>query len=283
MSELTDDQREVIELRFFAGLSVLEAPSRWVARRDHPRPQFRAIASLRRSIGIEHQGDRRTAEILGAGATVSYDDMDRAAQDQLEDLLDAYADARLAPTGPVLARMRIAVLAEAATAAAERRRQEDLPVRRRRFSLPVLHVPRRAFALGMAASLTLAPRASSLHPPQRVLQRAPRDRYRAAAAKPDEQLRRARTTSKTASASRGRGSHRRHRCPRAALVASVHLDAPSPPATNAGRLAHLQSASRSTWRAPGLAGRLPTELPQHLSSTPSTHQRPSTSSRQGDE
>jgi hypothetical protein len=86
---------------------------------------------------------------------VSYDDSDRAAIDQLEDLLDAYADARLMPTGPVLARMRTAVLAQAAAAAADRRRVEDLPVPTRRFALTALHVPRRAFALGLAASLTL--------------------------------------------------------------------------------------------------------------------------------
>jgi hypothetical protein len=86
---------------------------------------------------------------------VSYDDHDRAALDQLEDLLDAYADARLMPTGPVLARMRTAVLAEAASGAAERRRAELAPEPKRRFVVPGLHVPRRAFALGLAASLTL--------------------------------------------------------------------------------------------------------------------------------
>jgi len=69
---------------------------------------------------------------------VSYDDGDRAALDQLEDLLDAYADARLMPTGPVLARMRAAVLAEAATAAADRRRTEVDPEPKRRFAMPGL-------------------------------------------------------------------------------------------------------------------------------------------------
>lgn len=86
---------------------------------------------------------------------MSHDDNDRAALDQLEGLLDAYADARLVPTTPVLARMRTAVLARAAAAAADRRRAEGLPVPKRPFALPSLGVPRRAFALGMAASLTL--------------------------------------------------------------------------------------------------------------------------------
>ncbi len=86
---------------------------------------------------------------------MSYHDGDRVALDQLEDLLDAYADARLMPTGPVLARMRAAVLAEAAAAAADRRRTEVDPEPKRRFAMPELRLPRRAFALGLAASLTL--------------------------------------------------------------------------------------------------------------------------------
>ena len=54
MSDLTDDQREVIELRFFAGLSVLEAAVAMGRREGTIRGlQFRAIASLRRSLGIE--------------------------------------------------------------------------------------------------------------------------------------------------------------------------------------------------------------------------------------
>jgi RNA polymerase sigma-70 factor (ECF subfamily) len=54
MSELTDDQREVIELRFFAGLSVSEAAVA-MGRQDGTIRglQFRAIASLRRSLEIE--------------------------------------------------------------------------------------------------------------------------------------------------------------------------------------------------------------------------------------
>jgi DNA-directed RNA polymerase specialized sigma24 family protein len=54
MTGLTDDQREVIELRFFAGLSVLEAAVAMGRQEGTIRGlQFRAIASLRRSLGIE--------------------------------------------------------------------------------------------------------------------------------------------------------------------------------------------------------------------------------------
>ena len=54
MTELTDDQREVIELRFFAGLSVTEAAEAMGRQEGTIRGlQFRAIASLRRSLGIE--------------------------------------------------------------------------------------------------------------------------------------------------------------------------------------------------------------------------------------
>jgi RNA polymerase sigma-70 factor (ECF subfamily) len=53
LAELTDDQREVIELRFFAGLSVHEVAEA-MGREDGTIRglQFRAIAALRRSLGI---------------------------------------------------------------------------------------------------------------------------------------------------------------------------------------------------------------------------------------
>ena len=52
--DLTDDQREVIELRFFAGLSVLETAAAMGRQEGTVRGlQFRAIASLRRSLGLE--------------------------------------------------------------------------------------------------------------------------------------------------------------------------------------------------------------------------------------
>ena len=54
LGELTDDQREVIELRFFAGLSVHEAAVAMGRQEGTIRGlQFRAIAALRRTLGIE--------------------------------------------------------------------------------------------------------------------------------------------------------------------------------------------------------------------------------------
>ena len=57
LTELTDDQREVIELRFFAGLSVHETAD-VMGRQDGTVRglQFRALAALRRSLGIEVEG-----------------------------------------------------------------------------------------------------------------------------------------------------------------------------------------------------------------------------------
>ena len=48
----------------------------------------------------------------------SFDDKDVTALNRLEDLLDAYSDARLAPRTAVLARIRANVLTEAAAATA---------------------------------------------------------------------------------------------------------------------------------------------------------------------
>ncbi|MEO5704772.1 MAG: sigma-70 family RNA polymerase sigma factor [Candidatus Limnocylindrales bacterium] len=54
LTELTDDQREVIELRFFAGLSVFETAVAMGRQEGTIRGlQFRAIAALRRELGIE--------------------------------------------------------------------------------------------------------------------------------------------------------------------------------------------------------------------------------------
>jgi RNA polymerase sigma-70 factor (ECF subfamily) len=62
LQELTDDQREVIELRFFAGLSVLEAAMVMGRQEGTIRGlQFRAIAALRRSLGIEGAASRPAA------------------------------------------------------------------------------------------------------------------------------------------------------------------------------------------------------------------------------
>src|SRR3954469_21234066 len=54
LRQLTPDQREVISLRFFAGLSAREAAEAMGRQEGTIRGlQFRAIAALRRSLGIE--------------------------------------------------------------------------------------------------------------------------------------------------------------------------------------------------------------------------------------
>jgi RNA polymerase sigma-70 factor (ECF subfamily) len=64
LTALTDDQREVIELRFFAGLSVLETAVAMGRQEGTIRGlQFRAIASLRRTLGI----DLDTIETMSRG------------------------------------------------------------------------------------------------------------------------------------------------------------------------------------------------------------------------
>jgi RNA polymerase sigma-70 factor (ECF subfamily) len=58
LEDLTDDQREVIALRFFAGLSAREAAEAMGRQEGTIRGlQFRAIAALRRSLGIELSGE----------------------------------------------------------------------------------------------------------------------------------------------------------------------------------------------------------------------------------
>ncbi|HSO28597.1 MAG TPA: sigma-70 family RNA polymerase sigma factor [Candidatus Sulfomarinibacteraceae bacterium] len=54
LTTLTDDQREAIELRFFAGLSAREAAEAMGKQEGTVRGlQFRAIAALRRSLGMD--------------------------------------------------------------------------------------------------------------------------------------------------------------------------------------------------------------------------------------
>ncbi|MBA3877963.1 MAG: RNA polymerase subunit sigma-24, partial [Anaerolinea sp.] len=54
LAALTDEQREVIELRFFAGLSAREAAEAMGKQEGTVRGlQFRAIAALRRSLGLD--------------------------------------------------------------------------------------------------------------------------------------------------------------------------------------------------------------------------------------
>jgi RNA polymerase sigma-70 factor (ECF subfamily) len=69
LRDLTDDQREVIALRFFAGLSVLETAVAMDREEGTIRGlQFRAIAALRRSLGIEVLARAGT---LGGGLAVA--------------------------------------------------------------------------------------------------------------------------------------------------------------------------------------------------------------------
>jgi len=71
LQELTDDQREVIELRFFAGLSVAEAAEAMGRQEGTIRGlQFRAVGALRRSLGIESSGTPRPAPRTPQPATV---------------------------------------------------------------------------------------------------------------------------------------------------------------------------------------------------------------------
>jgi len=69
LTELTEDQREVIELRFFAGLSAREIAYAMGRQEGTIRGlQFRAIAALRRSLGIELEAsaDAQVASSLAA-------------------------------------------------------------------------------------------------------------------------------------------------------------------------------------------------------------------------
>ncbi|MBA2717646.1 MAG: sigma-70 family RNA polymerase sigma factor [Chloroflexi bacterium] len=58
LASLTDEQREAIELRFFAGLSAREAAEAMGKQEGTVRGlQFRAIAALRRELGINSEGN----------------------------------------------------------------------------------------------------------------------------------------------------------------------------------------------------------------------------------
>jgi len=72
LRELTDDQREVIELRFFAGLSVAEAAEAMGRQEGTIRGlQFRAVGALRRSLGIQSSEAPRPARIGRQPAAVA--------------------------------------------------------------------------------------------------------------------------------------------------------------------------------------------------------------------
>jgi hypothetical protein len=98
---------------------------------------------------------------------MGYAEFERYANDRVEDMLDAYANARLEPAGPVLARIRANVMAHAAAAAATHRVLDTptLAPARSRFAWLQAPLPRRAMALGLAASLTLGTTAAVLAAP----------------------------------------------------------------------------------------------------------------------
>src|SRR4051812_22624454 len=57
LASLTDEQREAIALRFFAGLSARETAEAMGKQEGTVRGlQFRAIAALRRQLGIDAEG-----------------------------------------------------------------------------------------------------------------------------------------------------------------------------------------------------------------------------------
>ena len=65
LAGLTDEQREVIELRFFGGLSAREAADVMGKQEGTVRGlQFRAIASLRRTLGMDLDIEERVDGLL---------------------------------------------------------------------------------------------------------------------------------------------------------------------------------------------------------------------------
>jgi hypothetical protein len=98
---------------------------------------------------------------------MGYADFERLANDRVEDLLEAYAQSRLDPTGPVVSRIRANVMAQAAASAATNRvlNTPTLAPTRSRFAWLQVPLPRRAVALGLAASLMLGTTAAVLAAP----------------------------------------------------------------------------------------------------------------------
>jgi hypothetical protein len=98
---------------------------------------------------------------------MGYAEFERLANDRVEDLLEAYAQSRLDPTGPVLARIRANVMAQAAASAAANRVLDRpmLAPTKPRFAWLQAPMPRRAVALGLAATLTLGTTAAVLAAP----------------------------------------------------------------------------------------------------------------------
>lgn len=96
------------------------------------------------------------------------DDTERAGlvagAQQVVDLLEAYADARLSPRGAILSRMRRHVMAEAAgrAAAGDGQLRAAIAASQPKRPWSSLHLQRRVAAVGMAAALTFATSAAVL-------------------------------------------------------------------------------------------------------------------------
>ena len=75
LAGLTDEQREAIELRFFAGLSAREAAVAMGKQEGTVRGlQFRAIASMRRQLGIDADSSVEAIERSAHGPTSARQD-----------------------------------------------------------------------------------------------------------------------------------------------------------------------------------------------------------------
>jgi RNA polymerase sigma-70 factor (ECF subfamily) len=75
LAGLTDEQRETIELRFFAGLSAREAAVAMGKQEGTVRGlQFRAIASMRRQLGIDADSSVEAIERSAHGRTSARQD-----------------------------------------------------------------------------------------------------------------------------------------------------------------------------------------------------------------
>ena len=71
LAELTDEQREAIALRFFAGLSAREAAAVMGKQEGTIRGlQFRAIAALRRQLRIDEQDGDRDDQVADANGRI---------------------------------------------------------------------------------------------------------------------------------------------------------------------------------------------------------------------
>ena len=112
LSTLTEDQRDAITLRFFAGLSAREAAEVMGKQEGTVRGlQFRAIAALRRQLGIEEPEAPRPrparSSIRGRADGRRHDRPrpNRAIPSSTR-RLEAFADLRLSPSAAATTRMR---------------------------------------------------------------------------------------------------------------------------------------------------------------------------------